>query len=84
MTPIGTVATDIDEVIILRGKRMASNVRQNHSSFDNRQAQREWYCGFLDKYPILPDRIMRFVDHLRGLFGATEADERQVLDRGYF
>lgn len=84
MTPISSAATDIDEVIILRGKRLPSNVRAGHSSREGREAGRPTYVAHLDANPVRQDRVLRFVNHLRALFEATEPEEREVLDRGYF
>lgn len=84
MTPISTAATDIDEVVILRGKRLPSNVRANHASYAGRQARRAEYATYLDRYPIRNDMVLRFVNHMRALFGIGEPEEPDVLIRGYF
>lgn len=84
MTPISTGATDIDEVIILRGKRLASNVRSRFASSIARKEQRDWYASFLNDNPIRESPILRLVEHLRSLFQAEEPDEANVLERGYF
>jgi len=84
MTPISTLGTDIDEVIILRGKRLASNVRTKYSSTAARAADRDWYDHFLHEHPIRHDSIHRFVEHLRALFVEADPDELDVLQRGYF
>lgn len=84
MTPISTKTTSIDEVIILRGKRISSNVRSAFASRVERRKQRRWYEGFLSDNPIQLDRILRFVGHLRALFDTTQPAEESVLMRGYF
>jgi hypothetical protein len=84
MTPISTGATDIDEVIILRGKRLGSHVRSRFASSVSRKESREWYEQFLADNPIRVSSIQRFVDHLRTLFEAREPDEDDVIGRGYF
>lgn len=84
MTPISTLGTDIDEVILLRGKRIASNLRSNLASAANRQDRRGWYEEFLDQNPIRTDRILRLVNHLRALFEDIDPNEEDVLNRGYF
>ncbi len=84
MSPISTAGTDIEEVIILRGKRLGSNQRQGFSKFDVRQKEREKYKVYLEENPIRPERILRFVNHLRAIFNDTEIKETDVLERGYF
>lgn len=84
MTPISTRGTDIEEVMILRGQRLQSNVRGKFAKSTSRKAQRKWYEDFLSANPIREDLIMRFVEHLRGVFDAVEPNEKDVLMRGYF
>jgi Bpu10I-like restriction endonuclease len=84
MTPISTKATSIDEVILLRGKRLGSNVRAGFARTAEREKQREWYRDFLSKNPIRFESVLRFVTHLRALFDMTEPKEDDVLTRGYF
>ena len=84
MTPISTKATTVDEVIILRGKRLASNVRAAFASSASREAKRAWYAKFLSDNPIRLDGVLRFVGHLRGLLDTTQPREEDVLTRGYF
>lgn len=84
MKPISTGATDIDEVIILRGKRLAANIRSRFASSIARKEQRDWYASFLGDNPIREAPILRLVEHLRSLFQAEEPDEGNVLERGYF
>ncbi len=84
MTPISTTGTDIDEVLILRGKRISSNIRAEFSTYQNRVSRREWYEKFLDSHPIQDHVVLRFVGHLRTLFAPGNNDEGEVLTRGYF
>ncbi|MEI6452293.1 MAG: Bpu10I family restriction endonuclease [Actinomycetes bacterium] len=84
MTPISTRATDIDEVIILRGKRLAANVRAKFSNSASRRQSRGWYEEFLTENPVRLDRVLRFVEHLRGLFDMEAPVETDVLEKGYF
>ncbi len=84
MTPIATAGTDIDEVLILRGKRLASNVRAKFASAAERVAQRDWYEEFLTENAIRIAPIERFVGHLESLFEERDPDEGDVLTRGYF
>jgi Bpu10I-like restriction endonuclease len=84
MTPISTRSTDIDEVIILRGKRIASNIRARFSTSAARQHARDWYLEFLTANPIRISSVLRFVNHLRSLFDFAQPDEGSTLERGYF
>lgn len=84
MTPISTKATDLDEVIILRGKRMSSDIRKKFAKSATRKAEREWYRNFLVSNPVREDSVLRFVAHIRELFDATVPQEEEVLVKGYF
>lgn len=84
MTPISTTPTDIDEVIILRGKRIPANRRARLASSKSRREQREWYEDYLSENPIRVNSILRFVEHMRILFDSTQPEEADVLGRGYF
>jgi len=84
MTPISTAGTDIDEVLILRGKRLGSNKRKEYSSSSKRKSARSEYSDFLDANPIRYDVVQRFVDHLRSLFEARDPSEEDVVAKGYF
>jgi len=84
MTPISTSGTDIDEVLILRGKRLASNKRSAYSSADNRVRLRDEYVAYLDANPIRVDIVLRFVEHLRSLFQHKDPDENDAVLKGYF
>lgn len=84
MTPISTRATDIDEVIILRGKRMGSNIRGQYASGEVRRQKRDEYLTFLDENPIRVDRVLRLVQHVGELLGETAPEEDDVLLKGYF
>ncbi|MFZ0166911.1 MAG: Bpu10I family restriction endonuclease [Trebonia sp.] len=84
MTPISSAGTDIDEVLILRGKRLASNKRAQYSTSANRIRLRNEYIEFLDRNPIREDVLLRFVDHLRSLLTRRDPGENDVLEQGYF
>ncbi|MGI8911163.1 MAG: Bpu10I family restriction endonuclease [Rubrobacteraceae bacterium] len=84
MTPISTTPTDIDEVIILRGRRIPANRRSRFAGSESRREQREWYESFLADNPIRSSSVLRFVEHLRILFDSTQLGEDDVLGRGYF
>ncbi len=84
MTPLSTAATEIDEVLILRGKRLGSHVRKHFDTAAKRQAKREEYTAYLNTYPARVDVFRRFVDHIRQIFTNELPVEKDVLERGYF
>lgn len=85
MSPQSTVATDIDEIIILRkAKRQNSNIRKNYDLAEKRQRSGDEYLKFLETNPFRVDMFDRFVNHVRKLFKAEQIPESSVLQRGYF
>lgn len=85
MTPISTATTDIDEILIVRkAKRISSNVRKEFSTFEGRQANREWYVDYLMKNPYSVDMFKRFIDHIFSQMRNEDLIEENVLDLGYF
>lgn len=84
MTPLSTAATDIDEVLILRGKRLGSNVRQQFHTFAKRQSKRDGYTTYLKGNPARVEVFRRFVQHVQRLFSNELPIESDVLGRGYF
>lgn len=84
MTPVDTRPTDIDEVIILRGKRMSAEDRSGLASRETRSRKREWYANYLVEYPIKYSRVLRFVKHMRSLFDDSEPEGEDIVERGYF
>jgi Bpu10I-like restriction endonuclease len=84
MKPISSAGTDIDEVLILRGKRLASNKRERYSASVNRKRLRDEYVSYLDANPVREDTVLRFVEHLRGMLTSRDPGEDDVLKRGYF
>jgi hypothetical protein len=84
MTPLSTAATEIDEVLILRGKRLPSNVRKNFDTAAKRKQQRAEYLAYLSKFPARLEVFGRFVDHIRQIFSNELPVEKDVLERGYF
>ncbi|WP_371480858.1 Bpu10I family restriction endonuclease [Kitasatospora sp. NBC_00315] len=84
MTPISTAGSDIDEVLILRGKRLGSHKRKEYSSAGNRVERRGEFKKFLETNPIRYDVIQRFVDHLKEIFEARDPNEDDVVAKGYF
>lgn len=85
MTPLSTAPTDIDEVILLRkGKRLNSNVRKKFDTSAKRKKCRNEYVNYLMKYPLLPERFLRFINHIQKLLKNEDLVEEGVLERGYF
>jgi len=84
MTPISTAGTDIDEVLVLRGKRLASNKRARYSTAAGRRTHREEYLDALAATPVRESVVARFVSHLEGLLTHTDPDADDAVARGYF
>lgn len=85
MTPISTVGTDIDEVLILRkAKRLSSNVRSRFASKAGREAARETYAGYLTANPFAVDVFERLLDHVKAIDETDDPGESTTLERGYF
>jgi hypothetical protein len=85
MKPISTSSTPIDEVIILRGKRLAQKERNLFSLREERLKRREFYKEYLKENPIRHKSLLRIVKHIREILESLEGpDESSVLDRGYF
>jgi hypothetical protein len=84
MTPISTAGTDIDEVLILRGKRLPSNKRSEYGAAENRVLRKQEYVDFLSANPIRADVLLRFVEHLNSLLTHKDPDEDDAVRRGFF
>jgi hypothetical protein len=84
MKPISTSGTDIAEVLILRGKRMNSNLRKDFSSAINRSENRTTYNEFLTSNPIRENVVLRFVSHIDAFLNQVDPDETDVVSKGFF
>lgn len=84
MRPISTAGSDIEEVLILRGRRMGAEMRKHNAKAEHRQGSRDQYVAWLDKNPIREDIVLRFVGHLRSFFSAETLPDEDVIERGYF
>lgn len=84
MTPLSSAGTDITEVLILRGKRVGSQVRKSYSNPTYRKNQREQYVAYLNANPVRLDIIDRFVSHVRDILQSQTADLSHAVQRGYF
>ena len=84
MTPISTVGTSIDEVILLRkAKRLSAQVRQNFGTVSGRRASRNEYEDHLNEHPFSLVALDRFLAHVEGLF-SSDTRLRDALDLGWF
>jgi hypothetical protein len=85
MTPLSTVPTDIDEILLLRkAKRINSNVRARYSTFAGRKANRAAYVKYLTANPFRVEMFERLVGHVRGILRNEAPVESDVLARGFF
>ena len=72
MTPVNSDATAIDEVIILRGKRIASNKRKGFAKHTERVKSFDTHAAMLDENPIRVESIKRLVQHMRSQFAVRD------------
>ena len=85
MTPISTITTAIDEIIVLRKqKRLSSSIRREYSTAKGRRRSRSSYVDYSTQYPLSPDMFMRFLEHVAILLNSKQSDEETALQRGYF
>lgn len=84
MTPVSTVSTDIEEVLILRGKRLNSNIRKDFSSSQKRKEFRARYAEYLAGNPYRADVFKRFTEHVQALLTNDDPIEEDTLKKGYF
>jgi hypothetical protein len=85
MKPIDTKLTAIDEAIILRGKRLSSDFRDQLDSVEGRRRARAEFVRHLEEHPLRLSSFKRIVGHMNQVFPPTvELDETTVLERGYF
>lgn len=85
MTPISSLITDIDEILVLRrAKRLSSNIRKDFSSYEGRKRAMEVYKKILLDNPYSKEVIGRFIDHILMAVSTGELDETSVLEDGFF
>jgi SAM-dependent methyltransferase len=85
MTPVSTVSTQIDDVLIVRKtKRMSANIRQEYRTPEERQLHRQDYVEFLDSSKYYPDVFQRMIDKIQALIDDTNPSMEHVLEQGYF
>ena len=85
MTPITTVATSIEEVMVLRkAKRLPANIRNRFSTVAGRTATREAFERHLSENPFSSEAFKRFLSHVSRILISGDEDEDAVLRRGWF
>jgi hypothetical protein len=85
MTPISTMATHIDDVLIVRkAKRMSSTARQEYRTAKDRKARRDEYVEFLESAKYHADVFQRMIDKIQAMADDTDPTVGKVLKRGYF
>jgi hypothetical protein len=85
MTPVSTVSTQIDDVLIVRKtKRMSANIRQEYRTPEERRLHRQDYIDFLDSSKYYPDVFQRMIDKIQALIDDTNPSMENVLEQGYF
>lgn len=84
MTPLSTAATDIDEVLILRGKRLGSQVRKHYATYQGRNVKRTDYENYLSLNPFRSSVFLRLISHILATFDDGNPIEEDALLRGYF
>ncbi len=84
MKPISTVATSIEEVIVLRkAKRLPANVRAQFSTVAGRIATRDAFERHLAENPLSSEAFQRFLSPVKRLL-MSDQDEDAILRRGWF
>jgi hypothetical protein len=85
MTPISTVPTDIDEVLILRkAKRISSNIRKNYATVIGRKNNADSFKNHLQQNPFDVDVLKRFIAHINSMLNDRDPEESSVLNDGFF
>ena len=85
MTPISTIATSIEEVIVLRkAKRLSANIRNRFSTVSGRAAMRETFECHLLENPFSAEAFKRFLCHVGRILSRGDENEDAVLRRGWF
>ncbi len=85
MTPLSTISTQIDDVLITRkAKRMSSNIRQKFKSAQERRMYRDEYVEFLNASVYYSDVFQRMVDKVQRAIDDTNPNADEVLSRGHF
>ena len=84
MTPISSAGTDIDEVLVLRGRRVGSQNRKNFSNAVYRRDHREEHLRRVRSTPVRIDVVQRFVNHVREILQNQRGDLSGAVERGYF
>lgn len=85
MTPVSITPTHIDDVLIVRkAKRMASNIRQEYRTAEERRNHRKDYASFVDSAKYYPDVFRRMIEKIQAVVADAAPDTDKVLEQGHF
>ncbi|MGP5147608.1 Bpu10I family restriction endonuclease [Corynebacterium variabile] len=84
MKPISSAGTDIEEVLVLRGKRVGSQHRKNFADPAYRASNRDDYIDSVDAAPVRLNVVLRFVNQVRDILEKNDGDLSNAVERGYF
>ena len=85
MTPISTITTSIEEVIVLRkAKRLSVDIRGRFSTVAGRAAMRDTFEWYLLENPFSAEAFRRFLSYVERILDPRDEDEEAVLSRGWF
>ncbi len=85
MTPRSIMATQIDDVLIVRkSKRISANIRQDFKTPESRKQHRKAHEEFIDSSKYSAAVFQRMIDKIQTLIEAADPSERLVLERGFF
>lgn len=85
MTPVSIIATQIDDVLIVRKmKRISSDIRKKYNTSQGRRLHRREYVDFLDSSPYSPDVFQKMIDKIQALVDNPSPSIENVLNQGHF
>jgi hypothetical protein len=85
MTPVSITSTQIDHVlIVIKSRRITSNVRQEYRTPETRKLYRQEYADFIDASKYYPDVFQRMINKTQTFIDDTAPGVEQVLKRGHF
>ena len=85
MTPINTSVTAIEEVIVLRkAKRIGADVRRHFATVAGRTTSRTHVRDYIARHPLDAHSFERFLSYVDRVLGDRDANESDILKRGWF
>ena len=84
MKPISSAGTDIEEVLILRGKRIGSQQRKYYANPVHRKENRAEYITKIEGTPVRGEVVLRFINQIRNILDKRNSDLSNAVERGYF